>query len=63
MYVLSQPIINNKTKQVVGMIGLQFNASKLLESVVSANIHKSEASNTIDFNFHQIVIFDIKSYN
>jgi hypothetical protein len=30
---------------------------------VNANIHRAEGKSTIDFNFQQIVIYDMKSFN
>lgn len=63
MIVISQPIVNMKTNQSVGFIGVQFNSNDLLKSIVNANIHRAEGKTTIDFNFQQIVIYDMKSFN
>ncbi len=63
MIVISQPIVNMKTNKTVGFIGLQFSSEDLLKSIVNGNIHRTEGKTTIDFNFHQIVIYDMKSYN
>jgi hypothetical protein len=48
---------------VVGFIGLQFSSNDILQSIVNANIHRAEGKSTIDFNFQQIVIYDMKSFN
>jgi hypothetical protein len=48
---------------VVGFIGLQFSSNEILQSIVNANIHRPEGKSTIDFNFQQIVIYDMKSFN